>query len=297
LLLSIRAGDSFDPRYFNRYALFFSGYSAKKLDKPEQEARQRQRFDSGQSIEMTVRRALSIALMLLLAIGLPCAAAERAYLYEESPNKQRGERSVGSVTWRTEMLQVSPVGPPELAILCDVVVPKRRMTTRLSLRRNTDKSRSASHSVEIQFVLPPDFPGGGIQQVLGLSMKQTEQAASAPLSGLTQKINPDSFLIELSAAKTDLLRNMLLLKERSWFDIPVVYDRGRRAILAIEKGISGQRAFAEVFAVWSKPPNEKASEDEIVQIQPQISKNSARDLWLDLLRPNALGGKADTFQK
>jgi len=194
--------------------------------------------------------------MLVSAVGLPCVAAERAFLYEESPNKPKGERHVGSITWRTELMPV-PAGPPELAIRCDIVVPKNRMTIRWSLRRNTDKSLSASHAIEIEFVLPPDFPEGGVQEVLGLSMKQAEQTGSAPLSILATKVKPDSFLIGLSAKNTDLLRNMHLLKERSWFDLPIVYQRGRRAILAIEKGVSGQRAFAEAFAVWSKPRDER----------------------------------------
>ena len=47
-------------------------------------------------------------------------------------------------------------------------------------------------------------------------------------------------------------RNLQLLKERSWFDIPLVYNNGRRAILAIEKGTPGERAFKEAFAAWGE---------------------------------------------
>jgi hypothetical protein len=47
-------------------------------------------------------------------------------------------------------------------------------------------------------------------------------------------------------------RNIQLLKERPWFDIPLVYTSGGRAILAIEKGPPGERAFAEAFAAWEK---------------------------------------------
>ena len=41
-----------------------------------------------------------------------------------------------------------------------------------------------------------------------------------------------------------------MLKERPWFDIPVVYNNNLRAILAIEKGTAGDRVFADVFAAW-----------------------------------------------
>ena len=45
---------------------------------------------------------------------------------------------------------------------------------------------------------------------------------------------------------------MQLLKERSWLDIPVVYTNNRRAILALEKGTPGERAFADAFRAWEK---------------------------------------------
>ena len=60
------------------------------------------------------------------------------------------------------------------------------------------------------------------------------------------------FLIGLSAVDTDVQRNVQLLKERSWFDIPIVYTNGGRAILAMEKGPPGDHAFAEAFAAWSR---------------------------------------------
>ena len=45
-------------------------------------------------------------------------------------------------------------------------------------------------------------------------------------------------------------RNAELLKERSWIDIPVVYGDGKRAIIAVEKGAPGERAFADAFDAW-----------------------------------------------
>jgi hypothetical protein len=47
---------------------------------------------------------------------------------------------------------------------------------------------------------------------------------------------------------------MEMLKTRAWFDVPLVYDNKRRGILAIAKGASGDRAFADAFAAWDKTP-------------------------------------------
>ena len=38
----------------------------------------------------------------------------------------------------------------------------------------------------------------------------------------------------------------------TWFDIAVVYNDNRRAILAMEKGTPGEQAFAEAFKIWKQ---------------------------------------------
>jgi sporulation related protein len=50
----------------------------------------------------------------------------------------------------------------------------------------------------------------------------------------------------------DRLRNLRLLSERPWTDIPMVYGDKRRAIITIEKGASGDRAFKAAFAAWGQ---------------------------------------------
>ena len=52
-------------------------------------------------------------------------------------------------------------------------------------------------------------------------------------------------------------RNEQLLKDSSWFDIPIVYTNGMRAILAMEKGSPGDRTFAEAFSAWEKNDRER----------------------------------------
>src|ERR1700759_2272104 len=113
-----------------------------------------------------------------------------------------------------------------------------------------DASLPASHTIEIVFTLPADTPTGGVQKVPGVLMKQAEQTRGVPLAGLAVKVTPGFFLIGLSALETDMQRNIQLLKERSWFDIPIVYNNNRRAILAMEKGTPGEKAFNDAFASW-----------------------------------------------
>jgi hypothetical protein len=180
------------------------------------------------------------------------AVAQKVVLYEEDPADPNGKRFVGSAIWRTETVTPGPGQPPELAIRADVEVPERKVTMTWSLRRNTDKALPASHTVEIIFKLPADFPAGGISNVPGILMKAAEQTRGVPLAGLAVKVTNGFFLIGLSSVEADKERNLQLLKDRAWFDIPVVYNNNRRAILAMEKGTPGDRAFAEAFKVWKQ---------------------------------------------
>lgn len=180
------------------------------------------------------------------------AVAQRVVLYEEEPNDPQGRRYIGSAIWRTETVSAGPGQPADIAVRADVEIPERRITMTLLLRRNTDQTLPASHTAEIMFNLPADFPGGSISNVPGILMKQAEQTRGTPLAGLAVKVTNGFFLIGLSAVESDLQRNLQLLKERAWFDIPIVYANNRRAILAIEKGTPGERAFAEAFAAWKQ---------------------------------------------
>ena len=74
----------------------------------------------------------------------------------------------------------------------------------------------------IHFTLPPDFPGGGVANVPGILMKSNEQARGTPLAGLAVKVTDGFFLVGLSNVDADRARNLQLLKERSWFDVPLV---------------------------------------------------------------------------
>jgi len=180
------------------------------------------------------------------------AVAQRVVLYEEEPNDPQGKRFIGSAVWRTENVSSGPGQPADLAVRADVEIPDRRMTMTLTIRRNTDQTLPASHTVEVMFNLPADFSGGSISNVPGILMKQAEQTRGTPLAGLAVKVTNGFFLIGLSAVESDLQRNIQLLKERSWFDIPIVYANNRRAILAVEKGTPGEKAFAEAFAAWKQ---------------------------------------------
>ena len=119
-----------------------------------------------------------------------------------------------------------------------------------SFRRNTDKGIPATHTVEV--MLPADFPVGSISNIPGILMKQGELTRGVPLAGLAVKVTPGFYLVGLSNQEADKERNLQLLKERGWFDILVVFNNNRRAVLAMQKGTPGERAFTDAFNAWKQ---------------------------------------------
>jgi hypothetical protein len=178
--------------------------------------------------------------------------AQRVVLYDEDPGDPKGKQYVGSVIWRTEQIKPTAGQKPDLAVRADIDIPDRKFKMTMSFRRNTDTSLPASHTAELTFILPPDFAGGGVSNVPGILMKSNEQARGTPLAGLAVKVTDGFFLVGLSNVDADRTRNLQLLKERSWFDVPLVYVNQRRAIIAIEKGAPGERAFNDAFAAWGE---------------------------------------------
>jgi len=174
--------------------------------------------------------------------------AQRAVLYEEDTSEPNGRKFDGSAVWRTETASPGSGRPAELAARADIQIPGHVVGT-FSLRHNSDQSLPATHTIEIRFSRPP---GDGIANIPGILMKEAPQIRGKPLAGLAVKVTDGFFLIGLSAADTDRLHNLQLLKDQEWFDIPIVYNNGHRAILAVEKGPSGARVFTDAFAAWGE---------------------------------------------
>lgn len=199
---------------------------------------------------------------------------ELAVLYEEYPSEPKGRAFAGSVIWHTESAKAG-TGPDDLAAHADVEIPERGLRMAMSLKLNRDPSLPASHVVELTIRAPGEFHGEGISNVPGILMKANQQARGTPLAGLAVKVTNGFFLVGLSNVAADRERNLKLLQEQSWFDIPLVYANQRRAILAIGKGISGDQVFKTAVATWGQYPDSTQPETA----KPQEPDYSMPEEW------------------
>jgi hypothetical protein len=177
---------------------------------------------------------------------------QRAFFYEERTSSAEASAEPGSIVW--SLVQESPGNdlPPEPAIRAEATIPGKDVQLRMTIRRNADKTLPASHIVEMIFLTPQGFEGGGIETVLRMSLKGSEQEAGSPLLGIPAKIADGFFLIALNPSKADADANTSLMLRQSWIDVPVQYKSGRRALFTIEKGIPGAKVFDEALKAWQQ---------------------------------------------
>jgi hypothetical protein len=178
------------------------------------------------------------------------AVSQKAIFYEERTNVAEGSAEVGTIVW--SLVQQSPGNdlPPEPAIRAEAKIPGKDISMTMTIKRNVDSTIPASHTIEMIFITPDNFDGGGIETVLRVALKGTEEAAGNPLLGIPVKITDGYFLVALSDTKAEVETNLSLLKRDQWLDVPLVYKSGRRALFTMEKGVPGDKVFDEAIKAW-----------------------------------------------
>jgi hypothetical protein len=201
--------------------------------------------NSWQSQIMRAARSLSH-----LIDGQPevtASVGQRAVLYEESATTATGNTFSGHAIWRHHVESTSE--PPTVVLSIDVAIPQKSILLQMSLKR-APEGGAISHFVEFQFTDRNQSLSDVVEDVLGILMKPDELSRGIELVGKIVKVQTGAFLMGLSGAEADVKRNLELLKERPWLDIPVVMKDRSRSILAIEKGTSGQVALDQTLAAW-----------------------------------------------
>jgi hypothetical protein len=178
------------------------------------------------------------------------SGTQRSILYEEGEDTAgAGTAAQGAVVWNVEE-ETNLDGKTQKVLSAQVEIPERDVKVDIRIKPNDDTSLPASHLVEIKYEFPESFAAGDVVNVPGLVMKPTEEARGDALIGASVKVSPGFFWIALSSLPNEQQRNMALLRERGWIDIPMLYENGKRGILTIEKGTAGENAVESAVSAW-----------------------------------------------
>jgi hypothetical protein len=188
-----------------------------------------------------------------LSESSPLAVAQRAVLFEENPSDPRSPViTQGRTLWRLEPASGGQGQPLDNVVRAQVTMPEGGLSLTLTMRRNNDPALPASHTVELAFRTAPSDPSKAVRDVGQLQLKVDEASLGAPMAGLPVPVKDNLSLIGLSNLPADIERNRSMLLQRNWIDIPIRFASGRRAVLSLEKGSSGDQAFAEAFRQWGQ---------------------------------------------
>lgn len=175
---------------------------------------------------------------------------EVAYLYEEGSAGAGASRTNAAITWAIKRESIADGLPPESVIVGAMDVPERNLSVDIEIKRNVDEAVSASHLIEMRFSVPEGFSGGGIDNIARFVMKSTEEARGEPLVAVPVKVSDGFFLIALDNLQQAVSVNTQLLTDSLWIDIPISYSTGKRALITLEKGGTGEQVFRDAFKDW-----------------------------------------------
>jgi hypothetical protein len=178
------------------------------------------------------------------------SSVQRSILYEEGEESGgAGTAAQGAVVWTLDE-ETNLDGEAQAVLSASVEIPERDVKVDIRIKPNDDTSLPASHLVEIKYEFPETFAAGDVVNVPGLVMKPTEEARGDALIGASVKVSPGFFWIALSSLPNEQQRNLALLRERGWIDIPMLYENGKRGILTLEKGTVGADAVEKAITAW-----------------------------------------------
>lgn len=179
--------------------------------------------------------------------------SQRAILYEENQSDARAQpiSTAGHAVWRVETVNGAQGEPLQTVLRVNVDFPDAGLSLAMTMRKNTDTTLPASHTIELAFT---NTSGAGekraVQNIGLLQFKDEEAARGSPVSGLPVRVRENLFLIGLSSLKSDVDRNTELLLHKNWLDLALTYTSGQRAVISFEKGGAGAQAVQNAFAQW-----------------------------------------------
>ena len=174
--------------------------------------------------------------------------AQRAAILIEAPDdSQKVKTFIGTSLWHLDTSGEQPV------LVAEIALPDAKLTVSMRMSRNIDAKLPASHTMEFRFTPAAGSEVPGIAEIDTPQMRVEDSANGAPLLGVPAPIMPNYFLVGLSNGDKLVSRNMELMRDRGWVDIPMVLSNGRIAKLTFEKGASGDRVLAQAMQAWDKP--------------------------------------------
>ena len=180
--------------------------------------------------------------------ALPPVAARAAMLIASPDDPQKPVVNLGSTVWST--IPPLPGQPATVAVKADADIPDLKMHATMTIRKNTDPTLQATHTIDLKFSFAEGAPITGFKDVGLPQMRKVDSTASETLTSVKVKISDVYFLIALAKDEQDTARNLDLMQTRAWFDFPLLLNDNRIAKIVFQKSPEGEAMLAKAFEAW-----------------------------------------------
>ena len=137
-----------------------------------------------------------------------------------------------------------------VGVRAEIDLPDAKLKAVMLIQKNTDETLPASHTIELRFIPAEGGPVPGIAQIQTPQMRREDGASGDSLIGVPAPILRNYFLIGLTRGAAAESRNVDMMRNRGWFDIPMLLSDQRIAKITFEKGSAGERIINEAFDAW-----------------------------------------------
>jgi hypothetical protein len=176
------------------------------------------------------------------------SAGRAAMLIASADNPQKPAVSLGSTVW--SLIPPAPNQPATVAVKAEADIPDLKMHATMTLRKNTDPTLQATHTIDLKFSFAEGAPITGFKDVGLPQMRKEDSTAAEALTSVKVKISDTYFLIALAKGEADTARNLDLMQTRSWFDFPLLLNDDRIAKIVFQKSPEGQAMLEKAFDAW-----------------------------------------------
>jgi hypothetical protein len=176
------------------------------------------------------------------------SAGRAAMLVASADNPQKPVVSLGSTVW--SLISPVPGQPATIAVKADADIPDLKMHATMTLRKNTDPTLQATHTIDLKFSFADGAPITGFKDVGLPQMRKEDSTAAEALTSVKVKISDVYFLIALAKGDSDTARNLDLMQTRAWFDFPLLLNDNRIAKIVFQKSPEGEAMLAKAFDAW-----------------------------------------------
>ena len=178
------------------------------------------------------------------------SAGRAAMLVASADNPQKPVVSLGSTVW--SLIPPGPNQPATVGVKAEADIPDFKMHAAMTLRKNTDPTLQATHTIDLKFSFAEGAPITGFKDVGLPQMRKEDSTAAEALTSVKVKISDTYFLIALAKGESDTARNLDLMQTRSWFDFPLLLNDDRIAKVVFQKSPEGQAMLEKAFDAWNK---------------------------------------------